>query len=154
VIPWAAAIVFGMAMAFISDKVQNRSVFIAIGLCVAISGNLILFTIHTRREAEFAGLVLYTMGVIGILPIVVCWFCMNLKGHRQRSIGTAWQVGFGNIAGIIAPFAFPSTDAPRYHLGYSIGLGCLCLAGVVSLTYFVGCLTENKRRTKGHNFIL
>lgn len=146
VIPWAAAIVFGMGLAYLSDKFQTRSPFIVLGLCFAITGNLILFTVHNNRKAEFAGLVLYTMGVIGTLPIVVCWFTMNLKGHGQRAVGTAWQVGFGNIAGIVATFAFPSKDAPRYHLGYSLGLGCLCLAGVTSAVYFAGCFVQNRRR--------
>jgi hypothetical protein len=141
-------------MAFASDRLQNRSAFIVFGLCIAISGNLILFKVHKNREAEFAGLALYTMGIIGVLPIVLCWFSMNLKGHRRRLVGTAWQVGFGNIAGIVAPFAFLSKDAPRYLLGYSLGLGCLCLAGAASLTYFVGCFAQNKRRTHSHKLIL
>ena len=79
---------------------------------------------------------------------------MNLKGHRYKSVGTGWQIGFGNLAGLVAPFAFPSTDAPRYRLGYSLGLGCLCLAGVASLTYFIGCFMENKRRPNGRKLVL
>ncbi|KAL2047243.1 hypothetical protein N7G274_001262 [Stereocaulon virgatum] len=154
VIPWAAAMVFGMSMAFASDGFQNRSAFIVFGLCIAISGNLTLSKVHKNRKAEFAGLILYTMGVIGILPILLCWFSMNLKSHRRRLVGTAWQLGFGNIAGIVAPFAFQSKDAPRYHLGYSLGLGCLCLAGAASLTYFMGCFAQNKQRTHGHKLIL
>ncbi len=64
VIPWAAAIVFGMFVAYFSDKFRNRSAFIVVGFCLAITGNAVLFTVHTKREAEFAGLALYTMGVI------------------------------------------------------------------------------------------
>ena len=59
VIPWATAVVFGMSIAFSSDKLQNRSAFIMIGLCVAVTGSLILFTVHTNRKAEFAGLVFF-----------------------------------------------------------------------------------------------
>ncbi len=154
VIPWAAAIVFGMFVAYLSDKFRNRSAFIVVGFCLAITGNAVLFTVHTKREAEFAGLALYTMGVISILPMFVCWFSMNLDGHRNRSVGTAWQVGFGNLAGIVATFAFPSKDAPHYHLGYSLGLGCLFLAATASLTYFISCLIENKRRAGNQRLIL
>lgn len=153
-IPWAAAIVFGMTIAYLSDRFQIRSAFILIGLCVAVVGNLILFTVHKNRKAEFAGLALYTMGVIGILPVVICWFSMNMKGHKNKAVATAWQIGFGNISGIVATFAFPSKDAPRYHLGYSLGLGCLCLAGVASLAYFIGCFVENKGRPKDRRLLL
>ena len=41
---------------------------------------------------------------------------MNLGGHHRRSIGTGWQVGFGNIGGIIAVYAFQTRDAPRYKV--------------------------------------
>lgn len=34
---------------------------------------------------------------------------MNLGGHHRRAVGTAWQIGFGNIGGIIATVrAIPS----------------------------------------------
>ena len=143
-----------MLFAFGSDKLKNRSGFILAGLCVAICGNVILYLVHGRREVEFAGLALYTMGVIAVCPILVCWFSMNLKGHLQRSVAPAWQIGFGNIAGVIAPFAYPSKDAPRYHLGYSLGLGCLCLSVAASTAYFIGCVMENRRRPKGHKLLL
>lgn len=154
VIPWAAAVAFAMAMAFLSDKVQRRSIFVLIGLCLAITGNLILFTVHTNKKAQFAGLTLYTMGVIAILPIIVCWFSMNLRGHGNRAIGTGWQIGFGNISGIVAVFAFPNEDKPTYRLGYSLGLGCLCLAGVAAGTYFVGCLRRNRVGMKERGMLL
>lgn len=153
-IPWAAAIVFSMSMAYFSDKLQNRFAFVVTGLCFAIPGNLILFTIHHNREAEFAGLVLYTMGVICMLPVLICWFSMNMMGHKNRAVATAWQIGIGNVAGIIAPFAYPHSDAPHYHTGYSLGLGCLCLSGVASTAYFIGCLVENKRRARDNRLIL
>ncbi len=72
VIPWAAAILFGMGIAFLSDKLRNSSALIAAGLCVAVIRNLVLFTVHRRHGAEFAGLVLYAMGIISILPMIVC----------------------------------------------------------------------------------
>lgn len=152
--PWAAAVVFSMSMAYLSDKTQKRFPFIVAGLCLALSGNLILFTVHNNRQAEYAGVFLYLMGVIGILPVVVCWFTMNLKGHGNRAVGIPWQVGFGNTAGIVATFAFPSTDAPQYHMGYSLGLAFLCVAGAASVAYFIGCLMENKRRSKEDRLIL
>lgn len=143
-----------MLIAYLSDRFQHRFVFIVIGLSLAISGNLILFNVHDNRQVEYAGLILYTMGVISILPIVVCWFSMNLKGHRKRAVGTAWQIGFGNLSGIIAIFAFPSADAPRYHLGYSLGLSFLCVGGAAASLYFLGCFMENKQPSKKIRLIL
>lgn len=149
VIPWAAAIGLSMTVAYLSDKLRNRFYFILAGLCLAMSGNLVLLVVHDRRRQHgvgLAGLILYTMGVICILPIIICWFTMNLKGHRNRAVGTAWQISIGNLAGMVTPFAFPAADKPSYHRGYSLGLAGLCLAGAAALAYLAGCLRENKRR--------
>ena len=82
------------------------------------------------------------------MPVIVCWFNMNLGGHHRRSIGSAWQVGFGNIGGIIATFAFLKKDAPRFTNGYSISVAFVCLSALSCAVYFVLCATQNKSRDK------
>lgn len=66
-------------------------------------------------------------------------YIMNLDGHKNRSIGSAWMIGFGNTGGIVAPFAFLATDAPYYHTGYLICvvLAVLGVAATLSYTTFV-----------------
>lgn len=73
---------------------------------------------------------------------------MNLGGHHRRSVGTAWQVGFGNVGGIIATYAFLAKDAPEYRTGYAICLGFLCLSAVSCLLYFMAVFFENRQRDR------
>lgn len=143
--PWAVTIVFALLIAYLSDKFQNRSAFIVIGLCLAVTGNVVLLSVHDSQKVQYAGLILYTMGIFSAVPVIVCWFAMNLHGHKNRAVGGAWQIAVGNIAGIVAIFAFPSRDAPRYVRGYSLGLGCMGLTALMGGAYFVGCLVENRR---------
>ena len=103
---------------------------------------------HNNLHLEYAALFLVVMGTYGAMPIIVCWFNMNLGGHHRRSIGVAWQVGFGNIGGIIATYAFIDTDAPYYVKGYSIAIAFTALSGLASVAYFVSLLIENRRRAK------
>ena len=70
---------------------------------------------------------------------------MNLGGHFERAVGSAWMVGFGNIGGIVATFSFLAADAPFYHKGYSIVTFGLCLAAACSIAYAGACLAENRR---------
>jgi hypothetical protein len=92
------------------------------------------------------------MGTYTAMPIIVCWFNMNLGGHHRRAIGTAWQVGFGNIGGIIATYSFLSTDAPYYTKGYGIGIAFVCLSAVSCILYAAIITWENRRRDKAvHN---
>ena len=87
----------------------------------------------------------------------------------RRSVGTAWQIGFGNsvlnsisvftsyahsnffciVGGIIAPFVFLAKDAPEYHPGYSVCLSFLCMSALASTVYFIVCIMENRQRVKG-----
>ncbi|KAF1962659.1 hypothetical protein CC80DRAFT_398859 [Byssothecium circinans] len=86
------------------------------------------------------------MSVFGTLPVIICWFVMNLEGHRNRVVGTAWQIGFGNIGGIIATFSFPAKDRPLYHLGYSLSIGMICMSFAASVICLVLCKMENRKR--------
>ncbi|KAJ5723911.1 hypothetical protein N7488_001946 [Penicillium malachiteum] len=144
--PWAAAFVFSMVIAFCSDRLKHRFVFTVIPICVAIAGFAMLLGIHGHRDAEYGALFLVTCGAYSAMPVIVCWFAMNLGGHHRRSIGTAWQVGFGNIGGIIATFAFLSKDAPDYTTGYSICIAFSCLSIISCVIYFIAIRFENRKR--------
>ncbi|KAK1812293.1 High-affinity nicotinic acid transporter [Friedmanniomyces endolithicus] len=146
--PWAAAFGFAMLTATLSDITQKRAPF-AIGcICVAIAGFAILITVHNNGPLEYAALFLVAMGAYSAMPIIVCWFGLNLGGHHRRSVGTAWQIGFGNIGGIIAVWAFLAKDAPKYITGYSICLAFTVLSIIACIVYGVGCWAANRRRDR------
>lgn len=88
------------------------------------------------------------MGVYTAMPIIVCWFNMNLGGHHRRSVGSAWQIGFGNIGGIIAVFAFLKRDAPKYVTGYSICIAFTILSILACIMYGIACWRQNRKRDK------
>ncbi|MCJ1375331.1 hypothetical protein MMC20_006566 [Loxospora ochrophaea] len=146
--PWAAAFAFAMVVAYFSDKFKHRFLFTLIPICIAIAGFAILITVHTQPHLEYAALFLVTMGTYSALPVIVCWFNMNLGGHHRRSVGSAWQIGFGNIGGIIATYSFLSKDAPYYKQGYSICIGFVCLSAASCCIYFVAVLVQNKNRDR------
>ena len=146
--PWAAAFGFAMLIAFLSDATRHRAAFAIFSICVAITGFAILISVHNNRPLQYAALFLVAMGAYTAMPIIVCWFNMNLGGHHRRSVGSAWQVGFGNIGGIIAVFAFLSTDAPLYTTGYSVCLAFTCLSILACVVYGFACWSQNKHRDR------
>lgn len=137
-----------MLVAFFSDAFKHRFFFTLLPICVAITGFAILLSVHTNPNLEYAALFLVTMGTYGAMPVIVCWFTQNLGGHHRRAVGTAWQIGFGNIGGIIATYAFLSKDAPYYKPGYGICIGFICLSAMACVTYFVSVLVQNRTRDK------
>ena len=69
----------------------------------------------------------------------------------RRSVGTAFQVGFGNCAGVVSTFSFLASDAPKYVKGYSLSLGFLGLCAISSTLYFFALVYENRKRARGQS---
>ena len=97
--PWAVAFGLSMISAYISDKLRHRFLVAVCLIFITIAGFGILISVHNNTKLEYAGLFLIAAGTYAALPIIVCWFSMNLGGHHRRSVGTAWQIGFGNLGG-------------------------------------------------------
>ncbi|KAJ5238805.1 hypothetical protein N7468_003424 [Penicillium chermesinum] len=146
--PWAAAFVFSLVIAYLSDRFRHRFIFAVTPILIAIAGFAMLLGIHHDTAAQYGALFLVTSGCYSAMPVVVCWFAMNMSGHHRRSVGTGWQVGFGNIGGIISTFAFETKDAPYYISGYSICIGFSCLAIISCVVYVVALRLENHKRDR------
>ncbi|KAI9775061.1 MAG: hypothetical protein M1835_005951 [Candelina submexicana] len=146
--PWAAAFGFAMLIATFSDFFRHRFLFTLIPIAVSIAGFAILITVHHNHHVQYAALFLVTMGTYSAMPVIVCWFNMNLGGHHRRSVGSAWQVGFGNVGGIIATYAFLQKDAPNYKPGYSICIAFCCLSAASCCVYAATVWTQNRNRER------
>ena len=144
--PWAASFGFAMIVAFISDRVRHRYLFAVLCSGIAIAGFAMMLS-PLPSYVKYGALFLITCGTYTALPLVVCWFNMNLGGHHRRAVGSAWQIGFGNCGGIISTYAFLPKDLPGgYVPGHSICIGFIGLSIVASTVYFAGVMMENKQR--------
>ncbi|KAI0959406.1 hypothetical protein AcW1_004236 [Taiwanofungus camphoratus] len=146
--PWACSFALAMIVAVASDYFCHRFLFVLIPTAIAFTGFVILLVVHHHTKLQYAALFLAVMGTYSAMPIIVCWFNTNLGGHHRRAVGTAWQVGFGNIGGIIAVYAFLAKDAPKYISGYSICIAFICLSVVANCVYFLGIIFENRKRSR------
>lgn len=150
--PWAAAFAWTLILAYLSDKTAHRSTYVVVSTCLSIVATATLLGVHKNTNVEYGMLFLFVMGCYGAIPIMACWYTMNLGGHYRRAIGTAWQVGIGQVGGIIAVYSFIAKDAPRFVPGYSISLAFLILSVMLTGLYTILCWRENgikeKRRTE------
>lgn len=76
--PWAAAFGFSMLTATLSDAARHRVGFAIFSICVSITGFGIAMTVHNNQPVQYAALFLVTSGTYTAMPIIVCWFNMNL----------------------------------------------------------------------------
>ncbi|PCH41172.1 MFS general substrate transporter [Wolfiporia cocos MD-104 SS10] len=146
--PWACAFALAMIVAAVSDWARHRFLFALIPAFIALAGFAILLSVHDNKHVQYGALFLAAAGTYSSMPIGICWFNTNLAGHHRRAVGSAWQIGFGNIGGIIAVYAFLAKDAPRYTLGYSLCIAFICLSVVANCVYFFSLILENRKRDR------
>lgn len=103
-----------MAIAYVSDKLGHRFAFTIFPICVSIAGFAILLNVYNDTQVQYAALFLVAIGTYSAMPVIVCWFNMNLGGHHRRSVGSAWQVGFGNIGGESAVIGQDAASQSRH----------------------------------------
>lgn len=146
--PWAAAFGFSMMCAYASDKLKHRFVFALFPTGIAIAGFSILRAVHRDTDVQYAALFLAAMGAYTAMPVIVCWFNMNLGGHHRRAVGSAWQVSFGNLGGIVAAFVFEQQKGAKadFNIGYSACIAFCCVTVVACCVYGFGCWKANKDR--------
>jgi hypothetical protein len=87
-----------MLVATLSDFFRHRYAFTMIGMLIGIAGYGVLLSIRdtAHHAAQYGALFMITCGCFSASPVFLCWFGMNLGGHTRRSVGTAFQIGFGN----------------------------------------------------------
>lgn len=76
--PWAAAFGYCMLTATLSDATRHRFGFAIFSICVAVTGFGIAMTVHDNTSLQYGALFLVTSGTYTAMPIIVCWFNMNL----------------------------------------------------------------------------
>jgi hypothetical protein len=105
-------------------------------------------TPHRDFSLQYTGICLTLMGAMSAQTTAVCWYLMNLRGHKMRAMGSGFMVAFGNLGGIIGPFAFLSKYAPGYKTGYSILLAMAAL-GTVSAGIYALLIVRERSTNHG-----
>ncbi|KAH9857218.1 major facilitator protein [Lenzites betulinus] len=146
--PYACTFVFTMIVAAASDYTRHRFIFVVLGGLIALAGYVILLVVHDNTHLQYGALYIVPLGALSAMPVVLCWFETNLGSHHRRAIGTAAQIGFGNIGGIIAAYSFLAKDSPRYIPGYSINVAFVVLAVVSACGYYLTVRYENRKRDR------
>ena len=144
------ATIFALITAFVTDRLKHRFSFIVIGCCIATIGYAILLDmLDVPVGARYFALFLITTGGYIAQPVVLVWLSNNVSGHYKRGVSSAVQIGIGNIGGIVASNVYLSKQAPKYPLGFGVGLGFLWMCILSSTIFFFYLKRENKLRDGG-----
>ncbi|ODV90603.1 hypothetical protein CANCADRAFT_2334 [Tortispora caseinolytica NRRL Y-17796] len=145
--PSFCACVACLVTAYFSDRMKLRMPFIAVPITISIAGLIIPICTASVAPVYFATF-LILIGINASFPGVIAWNSNNLVGGWRHTLGSAAQLTFGNLGGIIGSNVFIESQAPHYPVGYGVCLG-ICGACIISCFILVFILRSiNKKRDR------
>lgn len=143
--PYVFACICTIAAGYLADRTKQRGVFMISACLCSIIGFTMLISTH-KPGVQYLGTFLAAGGIYPNVPMGVAWNGNNIGGSTKRGVGIAMHVGFGNLGGCIAAFAYRSTDAPRFFSGHGLLIATTSMS--LSLCCFMTAYLrkENARR--------
>ncbi|GBF63287.1 MFS transporter [Trichophyton mentagrophytes] len=114
--PTVFACVVAMALSWVADKYRMRAPIIAVQAIICIMG-LMITAYHPNNNVRYFGFFLGAAGCQGNIPAILAYQSNNIRFQSKRAVGSALQIGFGALGGIIASTVFREQDAPKYIPG-------------------------------------
>lgn len=131
---WASAVY--LAVAYTSDKVNRRAVFMVPMALVTATGYALMLGVSMDSTAVmyFATFVTAT-GIYCVVGLNVTWVSNSNAGYFKRATAIGLQQTVGNSAGIMAGQIYRITAADgRYTVGHAVSI---CAIVIASVGYFV-----------------
>ncbi|TGZ81514.1 MFS general substrate transporter [Ascodesmis nigricans] len=150
--PFIFATIFGMALAVVADKIRMRGPIIAFQAVVCIIG-LAIVAYAENDGARYFGTFLGVAGAQGNVPAVLSYQSNNIRMNSKRSVGSALQVGFGAIGGIMASTVFRNEDKPKYINGLWTAMGCQFMILAITAATTVYFRIANKKQALGQKIL-
>jgi len=119
-----------------------------IGMCATTIGLAIEIAQPKRAGVRYTGMFFLCAGPYIIMPITVVWLAINLGKGYKRTIGLAALIGLGNCGAFVSSNVFLTKESPKFHTGFSVGLGMNMLVAVGLTVMYVGLRLENQKRDR------
>ncbi|TGZ77276.1 MFS general substrate transporter [Ascodesmis nigricans] len=143
--PYVVACLCTITGGYLADRQQTRGPYMIFFCVVGIIGFVMLIS-SSAPGVQYAGTFFAASGIYPNVPMGVAWNGNNIGGSTKRAVGIAMHVGFGNLGGAIAGFAYRKTDAPRYFQGHGLLIATLSMSLVLTTFMTIYLRKENARR--------
>ncbi|KAJ2602303.1 hypothetical protein GGF40_000111 [Coemansia sp. RSA 1286] len=143
--PYACALVFLLLISWNSDRTKLRGFHVFFCALIGCVGYILLISTD-KLGCNYAGACLVAMGLYPIIPLMLSWVSNNNLGHTKRAISLAIMNTFGQCFATVGTQIFKDETAPRFFMGYGIGIAFMGLTMVVSLVFTYLLRRENARR--------
>ncbi|RSL56343.1 hypothetical protein CEP53_006806 [Fusarium sp. AF-6] len=119
-----------MTTAYLSDRMQRRGLFCVIFGLISVVGYAVLLA-DVASGVHYFGCFLVAGGLYVVVGLPLAWLPTNSPRYGKRTTGTGMQLTWGNAAGIMSAFIYPSKDKPRYTRGHAVTLSMVALGTII-----------------------
>ncbi|KAH8431558.1 putative MFS transporter [Aspergillus melleus] len=137
-----------LAVAWLSDRTQQRALFTCIFAAISVVGYGVLIS-DSSSGVHYFGALLIALGLYVAVGLPLAWLPTTLPRYGKRTFATGLQLTFGNVSGVMSPFLYKTNEAPRYVRGNAVTLSLVGFAGVVYGLMWVYYRGKNNRRDRG-----
>ena len=103
--PVIFAVITALFISWLSDKYKVRAPAIILQCFFGITG--LMMTAYCKQNIpRYMGLFLGYAGCQGNIPSILAYQSNNIRNQSKRSVGSALQIGFGGIGGILGSTVF------------------------------------------------
>ena len=145
---YVVAFVISMTCAVFADRLRQRYVFGMVGMLLMTIGLAIEIAQPKSAGARYAGMFFLSAGAYTVMPVTVVWLAINLGKGYKRTVGLGVLIAFGNCGAFISSNVFLTSETPKFHTGFSVGMGMSMLSAIALTWMYVGLRLENRRRDR------
>ncbi|OTB00702.1 hypothetical protein M426DRAFT_65404 [Hypoxylon sp. CI-4A] len=151
VAPNVTGAVMLLILAFASDRLRIRFVFVCIGFAFTFIGFIVFAAIqdvHAQIRVAYFATFMMCWGTSAPSVLLSTWYNNNVAHEGERLVLTSVGVPVGNLMGLVPSYVFQQKDAPKY-LPALITTACFGATGfVVAGALGLYMLWDNNRRNR------
>lgn len=133
--PIVFAVFIALVVSWCADRYHKRWPALVFNCVIGITG--LMMTAYSKNDmVRYGGLFLGQAGCQGNIPTILAYQSNNIRMQSKRAVGSALQIGFGAIGGILGSTVFFESESPTYPTGLWITAGlqmfiltaCACMS--------------------------
>ena len=154
--PYLASFFVVIFTAWLSDRMQNRSLFVCFHALLSAFGYAFIAIAGAAGWGtwwRYAGIYPAAIGFFSVITIIITWTINNQESESKQGTGFAMLQLIGQCGPLVGTRLYPESQAPLYISGMSICAAAMVLVAVLSFCLRLYLGGQNRSSTMAYGRI-
>ena len=101
---------------------------------------------------RYLGMFFLATGYNIVMPIIVVWLAINVGKGYKRTVALGMVIAVGNSGAFVSSNVFLASETPKYHTGFSVGMGMALISGLFLTLMYIGMRVESRNSGFRYSF--